>query len=478
MASQESSSSLRILQPGEIGDYGLIFLSSRNPLDLIVMAITKQEFSDIGIYFPFHGTRNVIIATPLEQNWFKRVPLTSLLQDPNLTSVAVKRLDKDQEPFLMALIQVLSLHGDRSQTRRGFLRQLAGVDETRPVPCCGVDLVNKVIEAMGKSLLFSDNNTVSTKTLDELDKLDSKYRLLAYLCSNLSQASGGPRQMQSYVVADGLFSPLHYLELSSQRVGAEPNEGEKRLKELFGAFLDELGNEEFYQTVCRGVTEGRKYSSSLTRTLTQALSELSHSRVEALQYIMDRLAMGEIHISHLRALADEANQDAERVALFSREDSKKITIPSLDSNIRVILKADGTAPRSRYQIRERVKELHQMILVLVSESREGQGFLEINRLVSLVNELKDLTHLDLDKIPELPDNSSYSVIARSSPDAPDPQLRFMLDSGKEVTLSLYGADLSIFNREELLEILEALDSSESERLDNLRALITAQLARY
>jgi len=114
---------------------------------------------------------------------------------------------------------------------------------------------------------------------------------------------------------------------------------------------------------------------------------------------------------------------------------------------------------------------------MVDGTREsGQGLLQINRLIELTNELADITAVNTSRIPSFPDNSSYSIIAKTADNAPEPQLRLLLDSGKEVALSFYGADLSLFTREELLEILEVLDNSEHDHLDSLRMSITEKLA--
>ena len=478
MATSESSS-LRRLSPSDIGDYGLLFYSSSDPLSRIVMAITKQEFSDLAFYYRHHGNVNVIVVTPFEDTWFKRVHIDTILRDPTTTSAAIKRLDKEHEALSLALFQLLNVKGNKADTTKDFLRFLVGVPCQGSVPCCGIELVNRTMALMDKCLHFSDNNTISTKTLDDLDKPfdNDRGRLLAYLCSTLTQAVG-PRQMQSYIAPDGLFAPLTYLRLDRERHVEQMHDnttmnGSYTLVQLVSLFLDMLRDDDFYSTVCRGVTEGKKHSSALTRVLTTALSEMSDSRVESLQYIINCLVAGDIHISHIRTLVQDANQDADKVSMFTKQAGQRATVPSIEHDLRVVVRTDGVS-QSRHRLRQKTKELYQMVNRLVTDSKaRGQGSLDINHLAALTSELAELTHLHVDKIPELPDNSSYSIIARTDS---EPIVRLLLDSGNEIHLSIYGSDLSAFSRDELLEILEELDGTESERFDNLRAAITAKLA--
>jgi len=475
MATTESSS-LRRLSPSEIGDYGLLFYSCSDPVSRIVMAITKQEFSDLAFYYRHHGNVNVIVVTPFEDTWFKRVYIDTILRDPKTMSVAVKRLDKEHEALSLALFQLLNIKGNKTDTTKDFLRFLVGAPCHSSVPCCGVELVNRTMALMGKTLHFSDNNTISTKTLDDLDKPfdNDRGKLLAYLCSTLTQAVG-PRQMQSYIAPDGLFGPLTYLRVDNNKNEhtGESDTDFRTINQLLTLFLDMLRDDEFYSAVCRGVTEGKKHSSALTRILTTALAEMSDSRVESLQYIINCLASGDIHVSHIRTLVEDANQDADRVSMFTKQAGQRATIPTFEHDLRVVVRVDGVS-QSRHRLRQKTKELYQMVNRLVVDSKaHGQGSLDINHLAALTSELAELTHLDVDKIPELPDNSSYTIIARTDS---QPVIKLLLDSGKEIHLSMYGSDLSAFNRDELLEILEELDGAESERFDNLRAAITAKLA--
>jgi hypothetical protein len=479
MASQESSSSRR-LTIDEIGDSGIIFLQTGDLVGQIVTAIIKQEFSDMGVYYVNRGVHYVILATPLGDSWFRRIPLRQLLSDNSIVNVGVKKLLSDKDSFSVSLLRLLTIRGKPNP--RAFLRQLVGITETNEIPSSGVELVNRVVEGMNKSHMFGDNNTVSSKLLDNLARPflgepEDRGRLVSYLCSNLNQAIGG-KQMQSYLLSDGLFGSFYYLDRGEERTPPSASSFDKAAN-LFDLFVRMLWeDEQFYQAVCRGVTEGRKYANGLTRMLTSALSELSQSRVDTLQYIIDCLTKGEIHLSHLRTLAEDTNQDADKVDRFSnRTDSTRVTVPVVDRDLRVILRTDNRS-KSKATLKDKVKEVHQIVANLTEEIRDGgQGSLQINKLIEAVNLMKDLAYLDLDRIPELPADRSYSIIAKTGEDVANPQLRLLLDTGREVDLSFYGSDLNQFDREELLEILEALDNSEQDRLDDLRILITQQLAR-
>lgn len=476
MSSQDSSSYKRIGME-EIGDSGMIFLRTSDPLDHVITAITKQEFSNVGFYYLSRRVHYAILVTPFGDSWFRRIPIHQLVSDPTTLALAVKPLLSAKDSFSMSLCQLLTIQGRVSLP--AFLRQLVGLTEINPVPCCGTELVNRVISGMDKSHMFSDNNTVSSRLLDSLDlpfhgQPEDRGRLLAYLASNLSQAVG-TKQIQSYLVPDGLFGELRSIELGERTPESVPSGNLTKLVDVFIRMLWE--DEEFYQTVCRGVTEGRKHASALTRTLTSALSELSQSRVDTLQYIISCLTAGQIHMSHLRALAEDANQDADRVSKFTKQTGSRVSVPTLDRTTKVTLRVDTVSKTTGPSLQHTVKEIHQLVSEMVDGTREsGQGLLQINRLIELTNELTDISAVNTSRIPSFPDNSSYSIIAKTADNAPEPQLRLLLDSGKEVALSFYGADLSLFTREELLEILEVLDNSEHDHLDSLRMSITEKLA--
>lgn len=466
----QESSSINYLSLDEIGPSGLIFVRSTSLIDHVVTAITKQEFADLGIYYQSKGVHYAILVQPLANNWFKRVPLISLINSGTMMAIGIKKLLTGREEFSLAVVNLLAQQG--AANPRGYLRQLVGITETNPIPCSGVEMVNQIINAMGRSHLFSTNNTISTKILDELNQPlseDNPGRLIQYLWSNVNQAVAN-QQMQSYLLTDGMFGSICYLDIKPAK-GLDYST-QPQLSQLIDLGLQMIVDDpDFYQALVRGANEGRTCANNLNGMLAAALSELSQSQVESLQYILSCLAKGTIQLDRLEVLASDVNQDADRVAKVTGKDhGLRIKIPTLAKDLKIL------ARRHRSNADQAIKELHRITSNLVEQAlTSNQANLNINQLIQVTNQLGQ--SLDLSPIEVLPPNSSYSIIAKTSSSAPNPELRLSLDSGRQVTLACYGADLSIFDRDELLEILEALDNSNQPQFDQLRVRITDLLAQ-
>lgn len=133
--------------------------------------------------------------------------------------------------------------------------------------------------------------------------------------------------------------------------------------------------------------------------------------------------------------------------------------------------------RGDYHPNESIISIHQEIRKISESLIQGETpLININHLIKQVNSLTALSGLSLDRINTIKGNISMaSVIVVSSENEGIP---LSLSSGRRILLPLVNPDLTIFDVNQLTEILSMLDviSDGDARFDNLRAKIVARLA--
>jgi len=447
-----------------------------------------------------------MLVSPLEP--IRSTTIDELLDDPLITSIAIKRLrpivgkngniDTNKtkqlhDDFRLAIANVISNNDNPSLKDRIY--QLFGYPNGSQR--VGVDVVNSVIRKIGRwaEVPKEEQQSKHQQRVPNGSTLSDRAEFIGCLGSSLNQrASSG--QIHSYITPNTLFGDLCYVRLNTQqqsRIDQAMNEivriQEPYLGSIFSEFIHLLfTDEKFFEVVLKGFKEGKIRDQELQHTLTQALQCSSESRIADLTWISRSIARGEVPLRDLQDLMKNANEDhqalVEWFASLGAEigpNAVSIPIPSPETDTKVWIRTGKNSINDTH-LNSSIQQLYQLVSNVVDAANESsQAHLDLNALIECTNALLLASNHPNQPLDKLPEESSYSIVGTSSTRA-NGELVVRLNRGDEVYIPLHGADLSIFERNELLEILETLDFGMDDNgidvhsYDNLRARITQELA--
>lgn len=271
-----SEVSMRSQTPGESG---LVFVAFRDPLSLITRAVTKQEYSDVGIYFTTlvrgRPERKVLIwKAPYNS---ESVTLNQLVRDPRVAKIAVAKL---QEPFEGASNKfrktVVTALKEMKRSEGGYLRytllQMLGM-QTGNEGITSLDFVNKVMDKGGFEV--DPNWAVSTKTLREMDEMSvapsTPMDALALLAGRMTSSPQG-RTLVSFLLPNPTFAEAE--ELPIETPDQAPEVSSEVLEQACAMFIRLLLKDpQFSDAVLESLRMGQEHHATCHRVLSELLEE-------------------------------------------------------------------------------------------------------------------------------------------------------------------------------------------------------------
>ncbi|SNW62946.1 Hypothetical protein ORPV_1042 [Orpheovirus IHUMI-LCC2] len=396
------------------GDSGLIFIQSHDAVGRITMAITKQEYSTIGLYYTttfFNGKINhavllIDVFGLKPPTWCNAgITIQDIVNNPLVTKVVVKplksiyhsngsinteatNLRKEQFRRAIASIWMKGVSLDIQQS----LYQLFGYryknSTNRPVSA--IEMVNKVVKTMG---YYDQIEQSGSKVLDLKNKLSvpdflesntkGQIDFLTNMALPLNQQvldrpSLTNKVIQSYFGNNPLFEnglmevpvkSFSSVEIENARSDSLRIQN-KYIISCISVFFDLfLKDEDFYTTVINGFNDGKKIEMLGQENLRAILGELNkeiyHTNAGSNERVIDTLntlnmILG-VPVQSVQSLSEEYDR---------REINTKVeSNPEVQVQIREVIK-------------EVVREVEKPILRVVKEVvKEKQDLTELNDVV-------------------------------------------------------------------------------------------------
>jgi len=455
-------------------ELGIILFKRNTLLDYIICSITKQEFADIAIYYSNGISKHVITVNLLpNDNWFKRISYDEFLSQP-MKNVALKKLKNNVKEFVISLIKTLKIMSGSNTS--DFLTYLLGGTVFTNTPCCGVHMLNMIVKDMQCDYMFGDNKTISAKTVEELNRGMSscdyyKSNVLYYLMSSITQLPN-THQLQRYIVKDGLFDEIEYIDCSK----TEMIENYDDCEMLLAVFIEKLEDANFYNLVCNVVDTSRLENSKIIEKLIKTLYDTTSLSVKCIQEILNDATINDS--SAVKSIIEKFTQECNTVARITNKKLEKITLANSTANNENNTNNENKESKENRESKSNVttatvSKIYKDFASLVSKIRtDGTAEININDFIDQFNKLSYEYGIKQPNITHLSDKYTYTIIAKTKPEK---QLKIKLNK-KEIILTSKGALLDSLTRDELLEILEVIDSSDIDSFDDLRSRIVDKLA--
>nr|WIL05126.1 hypothetical protein pmam_87 [Pithovirus mammoth] len=463
---------------------GIVLVLSDDPISRIVTAITKQEFSTIGCYYYYKPTNTiqVFVTDPFGFPIYgSDLDLRSLVENPIVRRVVLRPLlpivrkgveDKNQtqkreEIFRLTLTQARR-KGPLTNTKE-CLYQLFGFPSgnfsQRGLSSLG--LMELIMKKIGSCLPQSKINTIYGSGYEwcispptKQKSVDAVIQLLSYLASNLNQQTSAevttdgtklPAQIQSYIIDETIFGPFEEISIVENLKRRDAllkifKEQMPRIEKTISCFLSLLSDPGFFYLVAKGT---RNQSLELLQT---SLIECIQSKTSLLTEVADLLPENKLQ-TYLSDLNFERSKASALIGdVFE-------TSENLDEI--------GQKKSRKKDCQDSIEELRD----LVSELIEKQEPFDVRRLLQISNSLSSNVGLEELFFPVKKVKGQYFL----SPE----QIGVVLKSGDRLNLPLRDVDLSRFDYETLVEILDSLDGLANDpTYDEIRTRIAEELASY
>nr|WIL04017.1 hypothetical protein Clen_87 [Cedratvirus lena] len=433
---------------------GIILVLSDDPLSRITVAITKQEFSSIGYYYKYGSMTKIILNDPFGLPLYNCDNLSSLLSCPFVRRVALRPVRPELEnAFRMALTKSAPLGMNNAKDMLYFLFGFPMSNDRS-----SLSSIDSILNRMGKNVAPFPINTLYGSGYEDCISPPCKEKgvlahiqIFSYLASSLNQQSSPqvttdgkkvPSQIQSYILDEEVFSPLH--EVKSFSVCSNLDELKKvyqkqlpLLSQLLSSFASLLHEPGFLFLVAKG-------------SRNQNISLLQESLQEALQLCTQCLSS--LPSSPLHGELEFQKQKAQ--PLLSRENKEA-------SHLVLEKKEEGRGNLSSFKS------------ILLSALQGGEK-LDLRDFVEVYNSLTE-DQIDLNSILG---KRSYKKVKGEYFLSPG-KIGVVLRSGDRLSISLSRSDFSCFDYETLVEILDALDNLGPDLMyDEIRTRVAEELASY
>lgn len=506
----------------ELPDCGLIFVSTEDSTALVAKAITKQNYSTIGFFYKTNVSGRIKVNVILVDIYRFTVPnwlghgasLQSLIDNPLVSSVAIKGLrpifDDNGEVDKIATGNLCSefrqaiglvIKNGTETSLREIISQLFGYSVENPTTgVTAIEMVNKVIASIGREDQIPQDGSLSAKAIASLNGPDvlgtdiaSKSKMMQIIASNFNQQevcnpSVANKLIQSYIVENDLFDDLQNIPLPER----DPNiirgkqEATAMLQSEYMAagvsqFVKMLIHDQgFYQTVVAGFNETRMVSRKKDVDFKQSILELADDSRELADLLLKWINNGEVNYTELLSLISKLDDTKETVGERHRlYIDERVKLPIIENSKLLLLRKDkDKCNDSRYLVGAYLSLRDQMNEIL-REVRlsENDPTININQMMENVNDMGVALGLNIKKLKPVPGEYScraiFNVTGTRSPCVP-----LILKCGRQVSIPLCNPDLGEFDKQTLIEILDALDvtASKDQRFNALRRNIASRLA--
>lgn len=423
---------------GSLQGIGIIFVSTNNVVGRLIGSIIKQDYTSMGFYVltTIRGTPSVQVI--MTDHWsglkpLKMYSLDDLISVAGVEKIGVKRIhEKYENKARVILSSHLMSSGDLS------LR-----DDIKYI--FGVGLPNLVDIIMSKLGSVKTSDSVSVKVIERTNVVrPNASSVIENIGSCMNQqisTTPNVRQIQSYLDNTNLLGQLHQLKITRTISATEGLD----LSLGISTFIELLqGDDDFLQAVVDGIREGKDRIKVPMNVIEQALEISSTSRIEDLKDIIDSISRGRIAVEDINEIIHRANSDHEEACKFvntieplQAAPIKMIGNISLTSN-------DGTS-RSHRDLHDNIERLTE----IMKESIETSSIVFDDVFKSL-NSIRSTLGMTSTKYPSHP---KFNLI-KSHRD-----INVEMSSGDEIVIPISSTtDLSMLERNDLLEILQTIDT--------------------
>lgn len=441
---------------------GFLLVLGDDLISRLVVSITKQEFSSIGFYYlsTLTNSYQVYLTDPLGNHIYgKDIDLKVLCSNPLIRRLVkrpllcpIDRKSRVEDKFRLAISKFRSHPADPLH----LLHQLFGYpSSSRGITA--LDRADQMMEILGQRLPQVNCNTLYGSGFESfLDPpsghrgIDSRIQIFAYLASYLNQTtplgqssdgSRPPAQIQSYITDDTFLGTPENLSLTKK------DSRTSALQTSYDSQIDIV--------------------QKLTAEFTQLLKDPGFSHIVSKEMKNQTLKL--IHQSFLRSLKKKRLM----IEALSQIVPQNVMASYLaDFNIEQVeaglLLGENLEPVPVPEQENPVSKLRELVSTAINESES----IDLRQLVNISNQLSLSMSQPQIQIPsQLRRKGSFYL----SPE----QVQLKLKSGSSINLPCHGADLSNFDYEVLVEILEALEKmSEVSVYDSLRTQIAQEIASF
>lgn len=443
---------------------GLLFVLSDDPISRIVASVTKQEFSTLGYYYSYGKGFKVHLTDPFGHPLYECEDLNSLASNPIVRRVSIRPVKPEYEnAFRLSLSRAPN---KPVENIKEGIYELFGFPSPPGKGFSPLGMMETVMRSMGHPLQQSPVCTIYGSGFEgclapprKEKNIGASVQVLAYLASQLNQqtcpevTTNGvklPAQIQSYILDEEFFAPMQHLRLTREgdnykSLRAVYEEQLPILKKGIETFLGMLKEPGFLFIVAKGAR------NQSTRLIEESLK--------------DCLALQDSLFQEAGPLLPPDKSKKFREALvFERKKASSL------------LGGDPGGPVDQGGIPE-------------PPSSGGGGYLESFREL-LVETITRQKPLDLRHLVEIHNGLGGEEIdvgnllrrvrrVKGSYHLSAGEVGIVLKSGDRLNLSLNSPDLTCFDYETLVEILDSLDSLAQDPLyDELRTNLAEEIASY
>ena len=311
----------KTIKAEDVTGVGIVFIKANDVLSRISIAITRQVYSTIGVYFETEASgikKTIVLVRDVTgitgPSYLSQTTIKDLVQLPSVDEVAVKHLKGifddcgklDIEAtmnlecdFRTSSAKIFSNGEERSLTE--ITHQMLGHPISKPTKGnTGVEMVNKIIKEMMKDVQQSDEKTTITSLPDFIGSdTDAKIEMISLLASSFNQRvlfepSVANKRLNSYLVENDLFNDLFIVEMEekdqakvdfAKKLSLDGARG--KLSKMASHFIDLfLSDQSFADTVIDGFNEtlGKKNDSiNTSKLLLKMFNDLGVSGAQIFQ---------------------------------------------------------------------------------------------------------------------------------------------------------------------------------------------------
>ena len=490
---------------------GLIFVKKCDHVSQLFMAITKQEFSSIGIFYKSESSGETVVLLR-EVDGIKRpgylysgMTLDDLTNDPLTDSVYLRRLkpvlDEHGCPDLEATedrrtcFRTSSINISNKCPHKPiteFIYQLFG--HRIPKETGGytaVEMVNKIIDKMGNFDDFKQGNTKTSIEIPASIETDNvgKVKALSTFASSLNQKvvfdpNVANKRLSSYLEKSEIFDDLEKVEVSETSDITKLkalNDSSIRLKPFMKSFITTLidlffGDNDFCKTMISGFNETLDDRHTTQKKASNLLLCCSDQNRELLNLIFSFICNSRVDIHALiQADKDYTNLKAKIEKLLGKSIGPGSNL-KLPCSKRIIL----YAPKKRdvKQLIHAVGGLRDIFYELSNNFINGSNSeVGLNDMIGKLNII--ITCFNFKGIPTLSPVEEKACTPATLCTGGN-NLKLTLKGNKKICLSCSHPDLGCYGHEELHQIMYAINTIQckNNKFAHLKKCVSDKLSEH
>ena len=411
---------------------GIVLVQSNDPLSRLIQYITRQEYSLIGIYQKY----------------------------------------EDSDDIHLRLFNILS--GTTPYWLRDYT-YLSDIDESKYIPKIVMYSTNVILEdninptdsSIKESLIYLFGNNIPM--IQTIKSLISVLKI-----NNPNTKSNKTNPIESIIESSNLIDVHSKCIIQSsptKYVSNRFNKDRPYLSKVIATFIDMIiSDSDFLDLV------SEKYLNPIYSydVLYDIVSNHIDNHQEIILFFQDFFDKGSIDKPRLDNLIDDINDIAainEEIRTEEIRTENIIKIPLIPSKLIIVDKTPTP------EITSTVNNLHEQLSRIVTTINNNKiPHIELNSMISSLNSISSYYNIK-NEIP--PITKPLSGIIVVSPEG-EPPIPLTLKNKNQIILTTRNFDLSIFTRNELMEILEQIDKIANitdDRFDYLRNKITKEITK-